>query len=73
MQFYLDLLAGSTTLQDLSDEQLAKIRYCWKDDKNVVHPEFELWVGIRAEIGHRESLVKSKIMKRINKDFYNVK
>ena len=73
MKFYQDLLAGDKTVQDLTDAELGKLRVLWFDEAGKTCPTEEYFTKAKAEQTRRVTERTSKIMKRIDKDFFNVK
>jgi len=69
MQFYADLLAGKTTLQDLTDEQLKELRRGWTDDTGRLHPTGGIWGAAMDEQRARE-VARATKPKPFKKDFF---
>lgn len=70
MQFYLDLIAGDKTLQDLSDEQLQTLVKQWMDGEYVLHPTGPIWDAAGKEQRQRE-IDRAWKPKPIDRGFYS--
>jgi hypothetical protein len=77
--FYLDLLSGKTTLQDVTDDQLKVLSKCWVDGKELL-PNAEIWTAVpleqrRREVASATKRVKEAMARRkaVNSDFFGVK
>ena len=70
-EFYLDLLSGDKTVQDLTDAELKQLHTGWIDKFNKHHPPFPLFTEVRAEERAREAQRASKPLKPIDRGFYS--